>query len=250
MRRVNQENLSRCGSSRLSSCLFYLPFTFGNLLIFFLLTSRNFKFLTRLPSGLTILATHQATGRGRGSNSWISPLGCLQFSLLLRLPTNRASSVVFVQYLAGLSIIQAIRRGLGEEYRDVGERIKIKWPNDVYARIDDEDEQEKEQRKGTLNIDGKTYAKLSGVLVNSQFAGKEFSLIVGCGINCLNPRPTTSLSDLIQLHNKRSQQKLEVVSQERLAGAVLATFEKFWKLFLNEGFEPFVEMYRDCWLHS
>lgn len=212
--------------------------------------------MTRLPSGLTILATHQATGRGRGSNNWISPLGCLQFSILLRLPLNKSSNVVFVQYLAGLSIIQSIKSGLGEEYKSIGEKIRIKWPNDIYAVVEDEQESiaRGEERKGTLRIGNQTFAKLSGVLVNSSFAKNEFSLVVGCGINCLNERPTTSLSDLIKSHNskngKSQDQGLEIVSQERLAGSVLATFEKFWKVFQEFGFEPFVEMYREIWLHS
>lgn len=209
-----------------------------------------------------MLATHQATGRGRGSNNWISPLGCLQFSILLRLPLNKSSNVVFVQYLAGLAIVQSVKSGLGEKYRKIGEKIRIKWPNDIYAVVDDGEEDlnvsasDKEERKGTLRIGEQTFAKLSGVLVNSSFSKEEFSLVVGCGINCLNERPTTSLSDLIKRFNRKrgasneESEDLEIVSQERLAGSVLATFEKFWKVFQEFGFEPFVDMYRQIWLHS
>ncbi|KDN37679.1 class II aaRS and biotin synthetase [Tilletiaria anomala UBC 951] len=214
---------------------------------------KNYKVLSRLPTGFTAIATHQVSGRGRGGNAWISPLGCLQFSSVLHLPSSLASGVVFVQYIAGLAIVLAVRHALGRAYVEVGQKIRIKWPNDVYAEVG-EDAPGQEQRKGTFTVDGKRYAKLAGVLVNSQFAGKDFALVVGCGINCLNSRPTTSLSDLISIHNATlptDRSALPLVSQEALLGAILATFEQLWNIFIKTGtFEPFKELYRDIWLHS
>lgn len=217
---------------------------------------KNYKLLTRLPNGLTSFATHQVSGRGRGKNAWISPLGCLQFSTLLHVPTPQKTfwhagmgAIVFVQYLAGLAIVESVRSGaLGQEYAEaIGNKIRIKWPNDVYAQIGDE-------RKGTFIYQNKTYAKMAGVLVNSQFAGSDLALVVGCGINTLNARPTTSLSDLIEAYNLShpDQKPLEIVSQERFAGAILATFERMWNTFLRNGgsFVPFIEAYRRAWLHS
>lgn len=41
------------------------------------------------------------------------------------------------------------------------------------------------------------------------------------------------------------------VSQERFAGAIVATLENMWNTFVHaQGFEPFVERYRRAWLHS
>lgn len=232
---------------------------------------KNYKLLTRLPSGLTSFATHQVSGRGRGKNAWISPLGCLQFSTLLRLPSPQKlfwhagmGAIVFVQYLAGLAIVESVRSGaLGADYAAaLGDKLRIKWPNDVYAHVADDDPSEGQQdpsalpaRKGTFVWRGKRYAKMAGVLVNSQFAGSELALVVGCGINTLNPRPTTSLSDLIQAYNSKQNdpaQHLDVVSQERFAGAILATLERMWNTFVGAGgnFSPFVEAYRRAWLHS
>lgn len=224
---------------------------------------KNFKLLTRLPSGFTSFATHQASGRGRGKNAWISPLGCLQFSTLLHFsPSTLARSgtggIVFVQYLAALAIVESVRSGmLGSEYCVIGEKMRIKWPNDVYAEVGPADQDEGE-RKGTFVHHGKRLAKMAGVLVNSQFTGNQVSLVVGCGINTLNDRPTTSLSDLIQAYNRRTtpdapgSEKLASVSQERFAGAILATFERMWNTFVSAGgsFEPFVDAYRQAWLHS
>lgn len=217
---------------------------------------KNYKLLTRLPNGLTSFATHQISGRGRGKNAWISPLGCLQFSTLLHIPTPQKTfwhagmgAIVFVQYLAGLAIVESVRSGaLGKEYAEaIGNKIRIKWPNDVYAQVG-------EERKGTFTFQNKTYAKMAGVLVNSQFAGSDLALVVGCGINTLNARPTTSLSDLIEAYNHThpDQTPLKIISQERFAGAILATFERMWNTFLRNGgsFVPFIEAYRRAWLHS
>lgn len=222
---------------------------------------KNYKLLTRLPNGFTYFATHQMSGRGRGKNSWISPLGCLQFSTLLHfspsvLIKSGTGGIVFVQYLAGLAIVESVRSGiLGQEYTAIGEKIRIKWPNDVYAEVGQADDDDQEDRKGTFVHLGKRYAKMAGVLVNSQFTGTQMSLVVGCGINTLNPRPTTSLSDLIQAHNSsiaESKDKLSPVCQELFAGAILATFEQMWNTFINAGgsFEPFIQAYRRAWLHS
>lgn len=221
---------------------------------------KNYKLLTRLPNGFTFFATHQVSGRGRGKNSWISPLGCLQFSTLLHfspsiLTKSGPGGIVFVQYLAGLAIVESVRSGiLGQEYISIGEKIRIKWPNDVYAEVGKADD-DQEDRKSTFVHQGKRYAKMAGVLVNSQFTGTRISLVVGCGINTLNARPTTSLSDLVQVHNTsvaNLKDKLPTISQEMFAGAILATFEQMWNTFLNAGgsFEPFIHAYRRAWLHS
>lgn len=221
---------------------------------------RNYKLITRLPSGLTSFATHQVSGRGRGKNAWISPLGCLQFSTVLRLPhpqellwSSGAAGVVFIQYLAGLAIVESVHSGiLGMRYKEaLGGKIRIKWPNDVYAEVETHDSTE--TRKGTFTWRGKKYAKMAGVLVNSQFAGSELAIVVGCGINTLNARPTTSLSDLIDTYNNRNPgAPLPTVSQEQFAGAIIATFERMWNTFLEAGgsFQPFVDAYRRAWLHS
>jgi biotin--protein ligase len=228
---------------------------------------KNYRLLTKLPGGFTSFATHQVSGRGRGKNAWISPLGCLQFSTLLPVPTPQQTfwhagmgAIVFVQYLAGLAIVESIRSGaLGEQYAQaLGDKLRIKWPNDVYAHVPETSYPKHPQqapRKGTFVWHGRRYAKMAGVLVNSQFAGSDLVLVVGCGINTLNSRPTTSLSDLIETHNAGIHDKslaLPVVSQEQFAGAILATFERMWNVFLQAGgsFQPFVDSYRRAWLHS
>ncbi|KAJ1023047.1 hypothetical protein NDA13_005094 [Ustilago tritici] len=219
---------------------------------------KNFRLLSALPVGTTFFATQQMSGRGRGGNRWISPKGCLQFSAVFRVPVSMASKTVFLQYLSGLAVVEGIRLALGDS--DAGKRVagkvRIKWPNDIYAEIPTVGSTAGGERAktATFELDSKRYAKLGGILVNSQFSGgNELVLISGCGVNCLNPRPTTSVSDLISIHNTaHPEAALEPITQEKLAGAILSTFDSIWKTLMEHSgdFRPFVERYRKIWLHS
>ncbi|SPO28057.1 related to BPL1 - biotin holocarboxylase synthetase [Ustilago trichophora] len=218
---------------------------------------KNFRLLSALPVGTTFFATQQMSGRGRGGNRWISPKGCLQFSTVFRVPVSMASKTVFLQYLSGLAVVEGIRLALGNSTaaQSVADKVRIKWPNDIYAEIPPLDETTERAKTATFELNGKRYAKLGGILVNSQFSGgSEFVLISGCGVNCLNPRPTTSVSDLISIHNSTAEtsDQLEEISQEKLAGAILSTFDSIWKVFMRHSgdFRPFVDRYRQIWLHS
>lgn len=123
---------------------------------------RNDAFLSCLPDGTVCVASHQVAGRGRGGNAWISSAGCLQFSLVLRLPQPEAARIVFVQYLVGLAVVEAITAQPGMENL----AIRLKWPNDIYADLGD---QAPDQR----------YRKIGGILINSSFRDGVFSLVAG-----------------------------------------------------------------------
>ena len=101
-------------------------------------------------------------GRGRGGNVWVSPSGCLQFSLLLRVSLSQmpANKRVFVQYLFGIAVTEACRdkNVLGEH----GKRVRIKWPNDVYA----------------VTERGET-KKICGILVSTSFSSGKAEIVIG-----------------------------------------------------------------------
>ena len=98
----------------------------------------------RAPDGAVAVADAQSAGKGRGANAWTSPPGCLAASLTttLRLPGDR---LPFVQYVVSLAALQAARDVLGGCARGGGDsraalepdggaaRVRIKWPNDLYA---------------------------------------------------------------------------------------------------------------------
>ena len=130
---------------------------------------RNPQFLSKLPTPLLSLASHQLAGRGRGSNVWLSPSGSLLFSLLLRVslsdfPSNK---LVFIQYLFSLAVAEACRAEsvLGSK---AGGRVRLKWPNDIYAVESDSEEVNTENAK-----------KIGGVLVSASFTGNNVDVVIG-----------------------------------------------------------------------
>lgn len=208
---------------------------------------RNPKILRGLTPPFLSLATFQLSGRGRGSNQWLSPPGCLQFSLLLTLPPQfPADKLVFIQYLAALAICD----GLDADGK-LG--VRIKWPNDIYAHA--------EGVGGGGGAGGeKGKAKLGGILVNSSFVNGQWRVVVGCGINILNDLPTTSLAQLHELKTRRdalrqggsaSGGQVEQVSMEKSLASILVSFEGFWATFLqDQGFKGLLDEYLGRWLHS
>ncbi|KAG6867943.1 hypothetical protein C0993_009255 [Termitomyces sp. T159_Od127] len=171
---------------------------------------KNPRFLSRLPSPLVSLASYQLAGRGRGSNIWLSPSGCLQFSILLRLSTATfpSNKLVFVQYLFALAVVEACREEsvLGK----MGSHIRLKWPNDIYVLVDGE-------RK-----------KIGGILINTSFSGGKVDIVIGCGLNVSNAAPIFSL---VQLLSPDSRQSLTL---EKTVSNILARFEKMWETFVEE----------------
>lgn len=194
------------------------------------------RMLGACPPGTTMFATQQVQGRGRGSNVWISPYGCLQFSTLVPLPLHIGNKAVFLQYLAALAVVY----GVGAAYPSSRGRIRIKWPNDLYAHVP-------APQNGSLCVveDGvkKHFVKIGGILVTAVCHQDTFQAIVGCGVNCLNEEPTTCIRALVPD---------ETVTQEGCAGAIMAALESLVRVFADADytFEPFASAYRDAWLHS
>ncbi|KAH9886221.1 class II aaRS and biotin synthetase [Cubamyces lactineus] len=194
------------------------------------LLDKNMRLLSTLPTPSLALASSQLTGRGRGGNIWLSPPGCLMFSLLLRAPLSvlPGHKVVFVQYLVALAVAEACRDPavLGE----VGARVRIKWPNDIYVEMPGTGEKK----------------KIGGILVNTSFGTGNVELVIGCGLNVLNPPPIPSLVQLLQPGAEQHP------TMERTLAAIMAHFEPIWKTFVaaRGSFEPFMDLYLDRWLHS
>lgn len=132
--------------------------------------------------------------------------------------------MVFIQYITALAIVESIRTRKG--YENVP--LRIKWPNDVYAELDN----------GELK-------KVGGLLVNSSFAQNEFLLVIGCGVNLNNRHPTVSINDII------AQQGLARLDKEDVLANFLVTFEKLYMEFCEKGMGHwFLKAYYNRWLHT
>lgn len=202
------------------------------------LKNRNFKLLTRLPIGFTTVATLQTNGRGRGQNVWVSPRGNILFSLAFQHPmsTPTLAPVTFVQYIMSVAIASACR-SYGPGYSSIP--VRLKWPNDIYARNPTQGGGEPE------------YLKIGGILVNSSYLQDNFHLVVGVGINLVPRAPTTSLNALIDAHNRTSGlTPLPHYCLERLMALILVRFESLYHAFLRQGVDAWFDEYYQYWLHS
>ncbi|KAJ9049770.1 biotin holocarboxylase synthetase [Entomophthora muscae] len=195
----------------------------------------NPKLVSVFPSGSTIVAARQVSGRGRGKNVWVSSIGCLQFSMYMEHPVLAGASVTLIQYLASLAMVEGVKRKSG--YGEL--ELYLKWPNDIYA-ID-------------YSADEPIKRKVGGVLVNSSFASQSFSMIIGIGINVTNSSPTICINDLVhQLNLKSGKPPLVFFTMEEVLARFHARFRNLYTQFLRDasGFSPFLDSYYSNWLHS
>ncbi|KAF8827395.1 uncharacterized protein C8R40DRAFT_652317 [Lentinula edodes] len=242
------------------------------------LFDKNPRFLSSLIPSIPILSlgSHQLSGRGRGANVWISPSGCLQFSLCMpKVPLSPhspyinticssssfssltpsyipPSKLVFIQYLFALAVVEACSHPLilGPT---LGANVRLKWPNDIYVCYGNPSRPERAEK-----------IKIGGILVSTSFApgGHEASVVIGCGLNvlCRHPlfslmrvgKPTLSTPYRDPCCPTSMQDELEHLSMEGTLATILARFEKMWEEFLGGGgsFERWMGRYQDKWLHS
>ena len=106
------------------------------------------------PEGTVVIASSQSAGRGRLGRSWASPdrLG-LYLSLLLR-PHEPQEQIGRYALAAAVAVAEAARSFAGD-------RVVLKWPNDVMA-------------------DGR---KLAGILAELRQGSSGAELVLGVGLN-------------------------------------------------------------------
>lgn len=211
---------------------------------------KNYQLLEKLPNGLTATCTVQVAGRGRGGNAWVTPIGCLSFSTVLKHPMELSvqSPVVFIQYLAAMAVVEGIKT-YAPGYADMP--VKLKWPNDIYAEDPNPPADYDPKKRG-----GPKYVKIGGILVTSSFSAGAFHLVIGCGINTTNAQPTTSLNMLLSRLNAQrrltnpSAPPLPSYQLERLMARILVLLEEHYYRFALLGFRPFEETYYKHWMHT
>ncbi|XP_049606377.1 biotin--protein ligase isoform X1 [Syngnathus scovelli] len=177
--------------------------------------------------GLIVIAAQQSQGKGRGRNTWLSPLGCAMFTLCVQIKLNSrlGKRISFLQHLAALAVIEAVRTLPG--YEDID--LRVKWPNDIYY--------------------GRRL-KLGGVLVTSTVMGSTFHLLIGCGFNVSNSNPTVCINDLIQQYNIEHNCKLQALNCAQLIARTVSCLEAFIEGFQRHGAEAILPVYYKRWLHS
>lgn len=161
-----------------------------------------------LPEGSWLCAERQSAGRGRQGRAWVSPVGNLYASTLVRRRLNDPP-VPSLALVAAVALHEAVSVFL--DTRDDG-ALTIKWPND-------------------LLLGG---AKLSGILLE----GAGDATVVGFGVNVahhpdLPDRPTTSLAS-----------RGVAVSPQALLEVLAEGFARWLGVWRGQGLEPV----RSVWL--
>jgi len=177
-----------------------------------------------LPNGAVVVAQRQNQGKGRGSNQWTSPLGCMMFSALSHLTIDVATTP-FLNYVISVAIIRAIKFLATRELqasspfspytftlnlKDANIDVKIKWPNDIYFENQ----------------------KIAGILLNSSLQGTRLSLVSGeclfwflkklfglpgIGLNVTNTQPTVCLKQIFEKAVKDRDVEINVTLEDTLA---------------------------------
>ena len=157
----------------------------------------------RAPEGAVIQSMIQTGGRGRHGNQWISPLGNLYMSFLLR--------PMCTPDLAGqISFVIALALSAAMEPYTAGHKKTLKWPNDVL-------------------IDG---TKCAGILLETGLSdtGIVEKLIVGMGVN-IHAAP----EDRIGLQAVAGDKRLAV---HRFRDELLVQIAEHYDGWKTAGFEP------------
>lgn len=115
----------------------------------------------------------QTGGKGRFGRAWQSPLGGLWMSIATRLPGDADAQQRVMNGLA-LRLALAVRQAVLEQYTDCGDRICLKWPNDlvVVGRVP------AQGRAGERD-----WKKVGGVLIEKFTVDQRHWLVIGVGVN-------------------------------------------------------------------
>ena len=178
-----------------------------------------------LLNGTVAIADQQTTGKGRGGNVWLSPVGCAMFSAQLVIPVSStvlSRRIPLLQHLAALAVV----RGLSKSITDDNVKLKLKWPNDIYLKTATE---------GDL-------IKMGGVLALSSFSGSDAVCNIGVGFNLDNESPTMSLNSLLK--------KEDQMRKEEYYAMVLNAFEELIDLMERGSEAEVYSLYYKYWLHS
>ncbi|MFH1646667.1 MAG: biotin--[acetyl-CoA-carboxylase] ligase [Chloroflexota bacterium] len=159
------------------------------------------------PEGTVIIAGEQTRGRGRLKRPWLSPVGNIALSIILR------PDIAGLPYLVMIASLAAVR-GIREV---AGLKARIKWPNDVL-------------------VGGK---KVGGILIENELKGDRVDYaVIGIGINVgLRAADHAGIAGIAAGLNEAAGKE---ISRAALVRGLLTEFERLY-LALPEGGAVFME---------
>lgn len=171
---------------------------------------------TGAPEGTAVIADEQTKGRGRLERTWESPPGLnLYLSLILRpriLPYD-AQKLTLLMAVAAAEAVNAFLPG----------KAAVKWPNDIL-------------------IDSK---KAAGILMEMDSEPDSVNFIVaGIGVN-INMTPDEMPQSIRRTATSIREKAGAPVSRADFTRALFSSVEKWYKIFMGEGFGPVLKRWRE-----
>lgn len=208
-----EEILNKSKSGLFNQIIFYPTLNSTNELAKELVTQKKAK------EGLVIVAGKQTSGKGRLGRIWESPAGGLWFSIVLS-PKLPIHELPLLSLVLAVGVASAL-----DEFINTG--CGIKWPNDVF-------------------INGK---KVAGILleVSGQVDNID-NVIVGIGIN-INVSPETWSHDTKDIATSLLEVTNRQIPNNLVLPVVLAYIEKYYRLFITNGFAPIREEFKSRCVH-
>jgi len=157
-----------------------------------------------------IIADKQISGKGRRRNRWFSPAGGLWITMALNGLNVQSNLTIFTGII--------LRRTIAELYPEISDRLKIKWPNDIF--IDDK--------------------KISGIL-SSYLSYNKYHLI-GIGIDTNITELPNEISEIATSLAIELQKNIENVM---ILQRFIDIFSETLSQFLTSGLQPFLNEYLD-----
>jgi BirA family biotin operon repressor/biotin-[acetyl-CoA-carboxylase] ligase len=165
--------------------------------------------------GTVTIAETQTSGRGRIGRTWISPIGGLYFSVILR-PKLKPAETIKLVFVASLAIVDALKQLHGL-------KAKTKWPNDVL-------------------IDGR---KVCGILSEMKTNGEQVKYaVLGIGINANFDVEKVLPEQLRENATSLAKELGTKVDLNELLKATLEKLESVYDLFLEKGFAPVLSKWK------
>ncbi|MGL4990195.1 MAG: biotin--[acetyl-CoA-carboxylase] ligase [Sarcina sp.] len=160
--------------------------------------------LNSFDSNTLIIADTQTNGRGKNNRDWLSPIGGLYFSFLIKKNNNNN---LILPLIAGLAVVKSLAK--------LKIDCMLKWPNDIIYEN----------------------KKLGGILVESKINSLSSSYIVGIGLNISSLLPSDMLKNkFISLANKN----IEIQTKENLLIDIL---NELYFIFNNSSSSEIISEY-------
>ncbi|MEK7401746.1 MAG: biotin--[acetyl-CoA-carboxylase] ligase [Gemmatimonadota bacterium] len=141
-------------------------------------------------SGTLVVADRQTAGRGRMGRTWSSAPGAGVWCTVIERPSDTAALDV-LSIRVGLGIAEALDA-------IAGERVGLKWPNDLIVAA----------------------GKLGGILIETRWSGEAINWVaVGVGVNVVAPANVPGAAGLIAAPGSRVAVLAAIVGAVRAAAA-------------------------------